>query len=1352
MVMLLFLILVELVGVQGMLPVMSMAGTLGKAPVIRKNGYCVTYSRVRPTGKSITKDYNKPAPTPDAETYKLLKDVCPYLAKKGMNETRACCDKAQLLSLQDNLKTSATMFARCPSASQNFNNMWCEFTCSPNQSTFLDYQLGMFKFSAKAKYYVSADFANGLYNSVKNVAFPGTNGKVVDIMCTSRPCSPQKFLDFMGDPINAPYRITFKVNDSAVNITNNNMNMLRCNETFYNEHVKKNISSCSCQDCITSCPVRPKPPAPKKQTYIMGVRAFYFIVGMSCFVWILLFLFLSVLEIFRTSKACEVSLSNKADSMGSSGSDSRPHTLSSQKSTEKLCNSKTSAEKSNYVIVGIRAEEMLQYFFKRLGTWCAYHPKTVIALSLLVVTACSLGLLKFTIITSPVDLWASRTSTSRVQKEYFDKHFTPFYRTEQVIITSKTERMPEEYNVYQSLSGPVTFSGVMYKDVFERALELQLALMNLTVEHEGKNISIRDICLQPLAPDNDACAIFSPLQYWQLNEARLQKCVTSMDEDCNDPLAIGNPAHDWHDQVLECTMNPTLMSTKLKLPCLTTFGAPNTPSIVLGGYEKEDYSNAKAMIITFTVRNSGDEKEIKKAEAWEKAFIDLLDSWDINKNLTSNETRDNETLQLAYSSERSIQDEISKSSESNVLTVLLSYLLMFLYIAIGLGQMKSMSRILIDAKFTVGIVGVVIVLLSVSAALGICSYAGVSATLIIIEVIPFLVLAVGVDNIFIFVQALQRDLKGGEESVPEQVGRVLGSVGPSMFLSSFSESVAFGFGALSTMPAVHTFAIYAAMAVAFNFLLQITLLVAVVTLDAKRQAASRCDVVCCVSMNKDAPTNEDCMPGGILYYLNNHIYVPVLLSYPVRVIVVLAFSIYLAFSICFISNLQIGISQTIALPRDSFLLHYFGNISTYFKTGAPVYFVVNEGLDYSKVKNQNLLCGSAGCEQDSLTAQIFSNSLMKNYSTIALPSSSWIDDYFSWLSPSTPCCKILDYTVNQDGSKNYSRSGQFCPSTAPDNWRCHLCLNANESVQRPKPSEFRRFLPWFLTDNPTKTCSKGGHAAYGTAVKLNTPSDPHYKRNIVNSSYFMTYHTPSATSEQFTNCYKHAKDLASKMSTMLGRGKDGVFAYSVFYVFYEQYLTIVDDTWKDLLISLCAIFVTTFLLMGLNVGLAFCISLTVAMIIVNLMGLMYLWDISLNAVSLVNLVMATGISVEFCSHISRAFSTSPCQSRVERAKDALRKVGSSVMSGITITKFVGVFVLMFAKSELFEIYYFRMYMGIVIFGALHGLVFLPVLLSYIGPESRATQNDELRAAQSKNGFVGRSNKQSIIVEDSSYSS
>ena len=54
------------------------------------------------------------------------------------------------------------------------------------------------------------------------------------------------------------------------------------------------------------------------------------------------------------------------------------------------------------------------------------------------------------------------------------------------------------------------------------------------------------------------------------------------------------------------------------------------------------------------------------------------------------------------------------------------------------------------------------------------------------------------------------------------------------------------------------------------------------------------------------------------------------------------------------------------------------------------------------------------------------------------------------------------------------------------------------------------------------------------------------------------------------------------------------------------------------------------------------------------------WNITLNAVSLVNLVMAVGISVEFSSHITRAFAVNIGDDRVQRAQDTLTNMGSSV--------------------------------------------------------------------------------------------
>jgi hypothetical protein len=60
-------------------------------------------------------------------------------------------------------------------------------------------------------------------------------------------------------------------------------------------------------------------------------------------------------------------------------------------------------------------------------------------------------------------------------------------------------------------------------------------------------------------------------------------------------------------------------------------------------------------------------------------------------------------------------------------------------------------------------------------------------------------------------------------------------------------------------------------------------------------------------------------------------------------------------------------------------------------------------------------------------------------------------------------------------------------------------------------------------------------------------------------------------------------------------------------------------------------------------------------------------------------------------------------------------MGATVLVGIATTKFIGVIVLAFAPSTLFKLYYFRMYLFIIIFGVFNGLMFLPTVLSMIGP-------------------------------------
>jgi len=84
---------------------------------------------------------------------------------------------------------------------------------------------------------------------------------------------------------------------------------------------------------------------------------------------------------------------------------------------------------------------------------------------------------------------------------------------------------------------------------------------------------------------------------------------------------------------------------------------------------------------------------------------------------------------------------------------------------------------------------------------------------------------------------------------------------------------------------------------------------------------------------------------------------------------------------------------------------------------------------------------------------------------------------------------------------------------------------------------------------------------------------------------------------------------------------------SIFYVFYEQYLTIVHDTIFNLSLCIASILLVTFVLLGCDIFSALITVLTIGMILVDLLGYMYLWNISLNAISLVNLVMVSNYNL-----------------------------------------------------------------------------------------------------------------------------
>jgi len=706
------------------------------------------------------------------------------------------------------------------------------------------------------------------------------------------------------------------------------------------------------------------------------------------------------------------------------------------------------------------------------------------------------------------------------------------------------------HTLFNPDGGPdVQYSATLQQDFMLQVLDLQNKVSSLKGALANGNstefVSLSDICFKPLSPDNTNCTIQSIFEYWQNDVNTFNTVVIDPD--------YGIAVADYITHFENCVAAPTTVNDSMQMTCLGDNGAPVMPFIGLGGYPQtsvhKQYGNSSALLITYIINNYHDPNLNLKAMAWEQSVVDFMKNYS-NPNIT-----------VSFSTERSIQDELNRESQSDIQTILISYTAMFLYITLTLGRYRFnknrqccsfLFRFFVDMKFTLGIAGVMIVMLSVGSSIGLFSYFHVRATLIIFEVIPFLVLAVGVDNIFILVQNYQRDVRLNDaETLEQQIGRIVGKVGPSMLLTSMAESLAFVLGALTPMPAVKIFSLYASLAVLIDFVLQITCFVSLMTLDCKRELSKRFDFLCCIkSTVKDDDDDDDettavesdsedllinnnvasygSIPNrrrknkreqkssGILFKLFKDYYAPALMNRKVRPVVIIVFLGFLFTSLSLLPRVSTGLDQKLSMPRDSYVLDYFESLAKYLSVGVPVYFVIKGGQNYSAIEIQNTICSTSGCNIDSLLNQVNQATLQSNYTKLAVPANSWLDDYFDWVS-SGDCCRVFA-----------NETTRFCPSSL-NVTNCISCpVTYQNETNRPINADFYKYLKFFLKDNPGLKCAKGGHAAYGEALEILDQNEFN-----IGATFFMAYHSVGITSTDFIESLRHANEISANITNMM---------------------------------------------------------------------------------------------------------------------------------------------------------------------------------------------------------------------------
>ncbi|XP_011632112.1 patched domain-containing protein 3-like isoform X2 [Pogonomyrmex barbatus] len=559
-----------------------------------------------------------------------------------------------------------------------------------------------------------------------------------------------------------------------------------------------------------------------------------------------------------------------------------------------------------FAVTWKRCKELLLDFhfnsdriFHRIGLSIATKPWLWLIISLCLNLIFGFGLLLWKEEIDEVELYMPIDSTFRKDAAWVKEHFRDDLRHESVIITAPNVLDPE---VLRSIRD---------------------------IERDVKNIIVNNNTWE------DVCAGY--FTWFQEDDKWETMNKTEFPEEylpiINDTMAKEPCIHKSLLKIWQKHGIDKLTKARILKDVTTTLKNTNTKNTLadieplLGGIEYDEngrVKNAKATILYWILKKSN-----PQSPEWEVEFIERV--------LHSNRILP-PGMEIYAMTLRSYQDMLHEVVNSNMTVLFCGMSLITIYVIVMIGRCNAMQQ-----RIYLSLMGISVVGQALLSSYGVCYYMGFFYGPVH-PILPFLLLGIGVDDMFVIMQSLET-LSEADKSlnIPDRIAKSIQVSGMSITVTSFTNMVAFAIGMTTVMPFLKSFCMFAAMGILFLYIYEITFFVSCLVYDERRLAAKK--EGCCCQPRPNWRSNK-CSNQNFQRLVFEKYVGPFVMRTPIKIIILLVTVILLCVNIWAIFHLNQNFDPLVYLNQESYPIRFNNKLKEHFPKYGKNVNIYMTGVDY----------------------------------------------------------------------------------------------------------------------------------------------------------------------------------------------------------------------------------------------------------------------------------------------------------------------------------------------------------------------------------------------------------------------